>query len=71
MQKKIPRTCEKCGEEKRTTIDIIEAPVYYCEDCQKEAGLPVLKGGVGKGAWLVIIVGVVMFIFGYIGGLLS
>jgi|TARA_Y100000310_G_C20370944_1_gene663469 hypothetical protein len=66
MQKKIKRMCSQCGVTKRTTLDITEAKVYYCEDCQKEAGLPVLQGGIRKGMRIVFIVALISFIIGFV-----
>ena len=66
MQKKIKRTCEQCGEEKRTTLDLMEMPIYDCEDCQKAAGLPVLQNGVKSGVKIVLITAIIFFIIGYL-----
>ncbi len=57
------RTCEDCGEEKRTTVSFLEEPIYYCEECKKKtAMIAYRKSTTMKG----LIVAIIIFVTGMV-----
>ncbi len=69
MQKKIHRTCNQCGLEKRTTVDETEMKIYYCEDCLKEVGAEAIKETSPLRGFIIIgVVAIITFSLGLLLG---
>ena len=59
------RICEDCGESKRTTVELFEEPVYYCEECQKKtARVAYKKSSPVVGFIIAAIIAIVAFMLG-------